>query len=494
MCEPEAAAPCRTTREPARLTLETTATDARGARRDRRPAVSGDGALTRAEYRRLAAEAAEKAAAAAAAADKAAADAVAAEEALAAEQAAAESAAAAAVAAMVQVEAATRTRAANRPRRNTSEPGPIADVALADVMDAAPQPDPTPASLAERVVSETVAAAIPLRRRARSSRRDVPEVPAAPQRLEFLDEELVLAPGSEESEPEIVDEFAHAARVFSFTGETPVQAPRPADVHEAPQVRVRATPSVRQRRGKLALKRAAAASFSVSVVGVVGLLAVGTTTPVMAVGAFGQDVRGDISVVAAGTDADEPEIQAYVAASTVKASDLERSDQYDIESMQDVAASSGVTQFAGTWVNDETADIQWPFPVGVPISAHFGSSSYLSKFARAHQGTDFTPGSGAEIHAIAGGTVRIATEAGGDYGVTVVLDHIIDGQLVSTRYGHMQYGSLRVSPGQTVEPGQVIGQVGSTGKSTGAHLHLEVLLGGTTKIDPVPWLQQHTAD
>jgi len=76
--------------------------------------------------------------------------------------------------------------------------------------------------------------------------------------------------------------------------------------------------------------------------------------------------------------------------------------------------------------------------------------------------------------------------------VTVVIDHIIDGQLVSTRYGHMEYGSLRVSPGETVKAGQVIGQVGSTGKSTGPHLHLEVLIGGTTRIDPLPWLKEHT--
>nr|WP_262981992.1 M23 family metallopeptidase [Microbacterium oleivorans] len=160
--------------------------------------------------------------------------------------------------------------------------------------------------------------------------------------------------------------------------------------------------------------------------------------------------------------------------------------------MADVAADSGVTKFAGTWVNDATAAVQWPFPVGVPISAQFGSTSYLSKFSRAHHGTDFTPGRGAEIHAVAAGTVRIATEAGGDYGVTVVIDHIIDGQLVSTRYGHMEYGSLRVSPGETVKAGQVIGQVGSTGKSTGPHLHLEVLIGGTTRIDPLPWLKEHT--
>lgn len=357
-------------------------------------------------------------------------------------------------------------------------------------------------TLAE-ALSDTSAATLPLRRRTRTPRTAtvVPPVPEAPRVPQFLDETIVLpSASSTHTSPQdagpAVDEFELAAKVFSFTGETPVQVARAAvdaEEHARRTTRVRMAEQPRRpRRGRVLLKRAAAASFSLSVVGVVGLLAIGTTTPVTAVGSFGQDVTGDISLASDATDADAPEIQAYVANSDAGETTLARSGEYDIESMADVAAQSGVTQFAGTWVNDETAAVQWPFPVGVPISAQFGSTSYLSKFSRAHHGTDFTPGAGAEVHAVAAGTVRIATEAGGDYGVTVVIDHIIDGKLVSTRYGHMQYGSLRVSPGETVDAGDVIGRVGSTGKSTGAHLHLEVLLGGTTRIDPVPWLKEHT--
>ncbi|MCM3695642.1 M23 family metallopeptidase [Microbacterium oleivorans] len=394
-----------------------------------------------------------------------------------------------------------------RRRRSRSAADEVAPVAESTI----PSAEAAPASIAESVVAETLAEAIsdtsaatlPLRRRTRSSRTTtvVSSVPEAPGIPEFLDETIVLPSASsthtaaEDAGPTI-DEFELAAKVFSFTGETPIQVARAAvDAEERVQrtTRVRMAEQPRRpRRGRVLLKRAAAASFSISVVGVVGLLAIGTTTPVTAVGAFGQDVSGDISLAAEATEAEAPEIQAYVANSDAGATILSRSGEYDIESMTDVAAESGVTQFAGTWVNDETADVQWPFPVGVPISAQFGSTSYLSKFSRAHHGTDFTPGAGAEVHAVAAGTVRIATEAGGDYGVTVVIDHIIDGQLVSTRYGHMQYGSLRVSPGETVDAGDVIGRVGSTGKSTGAHLHLEVLLGGTTRIDPLPWLKEHT--
>lgn len=378
---------------------------------------------------------------------------------------------------------------------------PVAEAPV--VAFVAPEPElaqAAPASIAETVIAEAAAATLPRRRRSRPAAPAVP-VPEVPVH-EFLDETIVLPAAdsvhssAHDAAPSI-DEFELAAKVFSFTGETPIQVARAAaEADEQAQpttTRVRmADQPARPRRGRIMFKRVAAASFSVSVVGVVGLLAIGITTPVAAVGAFGQEVRGDMTLASDATDVDAPEIQAYVAGSATAAKDLARSDEYDIESMADVAAESGVTAFAGTWVNDATAAVQWPFPVGVPISAQFGSTSYLSKFSRAHHGTDFTPGRGAEIHAVAAGTVRIATEAGGDYGVTVVIDHIIDGQLVSTRYGHMEYGSLRVSPGETVEAGQVIGQVGSTGKSTGPHLHLEVLLGGTTRIDPLPWLKEHT--
>ncbi|RKS93188.1 murein DD-endopeptidase MepM/ murein hydrolase activator NlpD [Microbacterium sp. AG790] len=299
-----------------------------------------------------------------------------------------------------------------------------------------------------------------------------------------------------------LDEFEFAARLFSFTGEMPVQ--RPSTAAAEPAEPVSAAEAVvhvvarRRPRGAAIAKRMAAASFSVGVMAVVGLLAVGTTTPAAAIASASDssNTAAQPTVVAASQkltkSSDAGQIQAFVASGTDAPTALDRPESYNVTSMSELAAESGVRLFANTWVNDPSSPIQYPFPVGVPISAAFGSIAYLSEFATPHNGVDLTPGEGAEIHAVAAGTVRIATESGGDYGVTVLIDHIIDGQLVSTRYGHMQYGSLQVKVGDKVTAGQVIGRVGQTGKATGPHLHLEVLLGGTTRIDPMPWLAEHT--
>ncbi|MFX7621115.1 M23 family metallopeptidase, partial [Acinetobacter baumannii] len=80
---------------------------------------------------------------------------------------------------------------------------------------------------------------------------------------------------------------------------------------------------------------------------------------------------------------------------------------------------------------------------------------------------------GAPIQAIADGVVRTATEDGGGYGVMIIIDHKIDGQLVSSRYAHMLHGSMQVKQGDVVHVGEVIGHTGNTGRSFGAHTHFE---------------------
>ncbi|SDO94364.1 Peptidase family M23 [Microbacterium sp. ru370.1] len=289
------------------------------------------------------------------------------------------------------------------------------------------------------------------------------------------------------------DEFATAARLFSFTGETAIQTPVVAPrepVAEGLPAAAAAAPRTRRN-----VRRIAATSFSVGVMGVVGLLTVGMTMPVSALAsASGTDSvtapeAATTRLAVGGSDvaAGDGEIQAYVAPAQAQAGVVDRADDgYSATTYAKMALDSGITRPSDFYVNDPTAPIQWPFAVGVSISYGFGMRD-----GGFHEGADFVPGEGSPVQAIADGTVRIATEQGGAFGVTVLIDHEIDGQLVSSRYGHMQYGSLQVTQGEKVHVGQFLGRTGNTGRSFGAHTHVEILQNGTTPIDPIAWLRQH---
>lgn len=107
-----------------------------------------------------------------------------------------------------------------------------------------------------------------------------------------------------------------------------------------------------------------------------------------------------------------------------------------------------------------------------------------------HHGVDLTPGADTEVRAVSDGVVVFAGWERGGLGQHVVIEHVIDGVPVQTTYGHMRGGSLTVDEGQQIEGGHVIGLVGSTGASTGAHLHFEVLEAGVL-VDPYAWLLTH---
>ncbi len=137
----------------------------------------------------------------------------------------------------------------------------------------------------------------------------------------------------------------------------------------------------------------------------------------------------------------------------------------------------------------EFSVVQWSVPASTPISSTFGYRDCYG-CSTDHTGTDFNPGAGYPIGAISSGVV---TEAGWDstgYGNKVVVEHVINGQVVSSLYAHMQDSSIVVSVGDTVARGQTLGLVGSTGESTGAHLHLAILVNEVF-IDPYAWLAAH---
>lgn len=131
--------------------------------------------------------------------------------------------------------------------------------------------------------------------------------------------------------------------------------------------------------------------------------------------------------------------------------------------------------------------VGWPV-ISTGYSDGFGFRS-CSGCSSDHQGIDFTPGGGTPVMAVAKGVV---VQAGylGSLGNAVTIAHTINGQQVTTVYGHMMDGSLAVQEGDSVAVGQQIGLVGSTGFSTGNHLHFEVRYNGIA-VDPLPWLYEH---
>lgn len=141
------------------------------------------------------------------------------------------------------------------------------------------------------------------------------------------------------------------------------------------------------------------------------------------------------------------------------------------------------------------ASLRWPVPSSTRVSGDYGPrAAPCGGCSTFHKGADFTPGLGTPITAIGNGVVTTvsATDSGG-LGVYAVIEHVVDGRTVSSLYGHMVAGSLSVHVGQSVAVGQQIGNVGSTGQSTGPHLHFEILLDGTTPTDPLAWLVAHGA-
>ena len=122
-------------------------------------------------------------------------------------------------------------------------------------------------------------------------------------------------------------------------------------------------------------------------------------------------------------------------------------------------------------------------PVSGIVTSRFGGRAGSSIVSSNHKGTDIGASYGAPIKAVAGGTVTVAEYGyNGGYGNYVIISH---GNGIETVYAHCS--SLSVSAGQSVSQGQQIAAVGSTGNSTGDHLHLEIRVNGVAQ-DPQNYL------
>lgn len=134
------------------------------------------------------------------------------------------------------------------------------------------------------------------------------------------------------------------------------------------------------------------------------------------------------------------------------------------------AKNSGTTSAPGTYL--------WPCPSSKTITSNYGYRIHpIQGTRKLHTGMDIGAKTGTDVIASAGGTVIMSQYYGG-YGNCIIIDH---GGGVSTLYAHMS--KLIAKNGDTVAAGEPIGKVGSTGNSTGPHLHFEVRINGETK-DP----------
>jgi murein DD-endopeptidase MepM/ murein hydrolase activator NlpD len=155
------------------------------------------------------------------------------------------------------------------------------------------------------------------------------------------------------------------------------------------------------------------------------------------------------------------------------------------------AAVDAMAAASSDGANDDFADDfrlaagSWVDPVRGPITDVFGPRpSQPAGTPVFHPGVDIGAACMTVIVAAADGTVSYAGPYSG-YGNFILIDH---GSGVQTAYGHISDGTILVSPGDHVTAGEPIARVGSTGESTGCHLHIEVRVSGTA-VDPMPFFE-----
>lgn len=183
---------------------------------------------------------------------------------------------------------------------------------------------------------------------------------------------------------------------------------------------------------------------------------------------------GKKKVVEAGENGEEKVVYRLVRQNktVVKESEVERK---VVKAPKPKVVAKGTRTIVATASRGSgNGSLRWP--VGGPITSRYGP--WGGGF---HSGLDIGAGHGAAVGAAAGGRVTSAGWQGG-YGNCVRISH---GNGVTTLYAHLS--QINVSSGQSVSSGQIIGRVGSTGRSTGPHLHFEVIVNGSAR-NPLNYL------
>jgi len=168
----------------------------------------------------------------------------------------------------------------------------------------------------------------------------------------------------------------------------------------------------------------------------------------------------------------------------VDSDDLKK--QADLQARQRMIALQALAQAA----QDEALELgvdQWVLPLaGYRISAGFGESGQM--WVTTHSGQDFAAAEGTPLVAMGAGVIlRAGSDAATSWAGKLTVLRLNDG----TELWYAHQSDIRVRTGDTVEPGEVIGEVGTTGNSTGPHLHLEVRPEGGDPVDPTRAFAEH---
>ena len=181
-------------------------------------------------------------------------------------------------------------------------------------------------------------------------------------------------------------------------------------------------------------------------------------------------------------------IQAQDAAISKLDADAKAQEQVVAEKQKladeaEAAYEQWVKQNASSGSGECAEGFIWPLPSAGRVTTEFGADQWVNGvFSSGHKGIDIAIAGGTPIYAAHNGTV-VATTGHWSYGNVVMIDN---GDGISTLYAHMQ-GPAIVGVDSTVTQGQVIGYVGSTGWSTGPHLHFEIHLNGAT-VNPMDYI------
>lgn len=227
----------------------------------------------------------------------------------------------------------------------------------------------------------------------------------------------------------------------------------------------------------------------VAVVGLVATVAIPAFTAVRGTSAeattLQQVAAGDAQSLVVGSEATPAALDRSGFTATTPEEIQKKKDQ---EAAEKAAAEALARRIS---VSSATASSSEPVPLVAPGSGLvrrplMSFNNFGTPYA-GHRGTDYMADRGTPIYSVADGTVVASSESGPGWGVYVKVAHNINGTNVTTLYAHMDYGTRAVQVGDTVSAGQLLGQVGDTGRAFGTHLHLEVVIDGVY-INGESWL------